>query len=153
MNEIRFAVELREDQSRLSPGRLTGVILNYNEMASDRRELFETDSLTWPAEGIVINRQHERRAPIMRVIPVVKDGAVLVDAPLPDTQAGRDAATELRAGLFRGLSVEFRSIRESYQAGVRRISQAALFAAALVDSPSYTGSTAEVRTKRVRVWL
>ena len=154
MNEIRsFSIEFREDSARQSPGRLIGTILRYEERASDRPELFEKDSLTWPEDGIIINRQHSRQSPIMRVIPVVKDGVVLVDAPLPDTSAGRDAARELRDKLFTGLSVEFRSIRETFQAGIRRISSAALFAAALVDSPSYTGSMVEVRTKRTRVWL
>ena len=78
----------------------------------------------------------------------------MVDAPLPDTTAGRDAATEIRAKLFRGLSVEFRAIRQSYVDGIRRIQEAALGAVGLVDSPSYPNSLAEVRrSRRVRLWL
>ena len=89
----------------------------------------------------------------MRIIPEVRNGAVLVNQALPDTQAGRDAAKEIREGLFRGLSVEFRAVRQSYRAGVRYIQEAALGAVGLVDSASYSNSTVEVRTKRVRWWL
>ena len=46
----------------------------------------------------------------MRVIPsVVKAQAVVIDQALPDSSAGRDAAVEIRAGLFTGLSVEVQS--------------------------------------------
>ena len=151
--EIRFAVEVREDTTRQSPGRLVGTILTYGERASDRAEVFESGALSWPSDGIIINRQHRRDAPIMRVVPEVRGNAVGVDAPLPDTSAGRDAAREIRGGLFKGLSVEFRAIRQAYRGGVRFIQEAALAAAGLVDQPSYAGSTAELRNKRVRWWL
>ena len=152
--EIRsFAVELREDSSRQSPGRLMGTALTYGEQASDRAEVFEPDSLTWDPAGIIVNRQHARTSPIMRVVPEVRGLAVVIDAPLPDTQAGRDAAREVREGLFRGLSIEFRAVRQTYRDGIRYLSQAVLFACALVDTPSYTGSVAEVRRgKAVRWW-
>ena len=154
MNEIRsFAIELREDETRQSPGRLVGTILTYGERASDRAEVFEAGALSWPEDGIVLNRQHNRAAPIMRVKPEVRGAAVVVDQPLPDTAAGRDAAREVREGLFRGLSVEFRAVRQAYRDGVRYIQEAGLWAVGLVDAPSYAGSTAEVRGKRVRVWL
>ena len=153
MNEIRCALELREDATRQSPGRLTGTILTYNERASDRAEIFEPDALTWPADGVVLNRQHQRGAPIMRITPEVRGMAVVVDQPLPDTAAGRDAAREIREGLFKGLSVEFRAVREAYRNGVRYIAEAGLFAVGLVDTPSYAGSLAEVRDKRFKVWL
>ena len=155
MNEIRsVAIEFREDTTRQSPGRLVGTVLTYGERASDRAEVFEPGALTWPAEGIVLNRQHARTAPIMRVVPELRGQAVVVDAPLPDTQAARDAAREVREGLFRGLSVEFRAVRQAYRNGVRYIQEAGLWAVGLVDTPSYTGSTAEVRGKRLRrVWL
>ena len=152
--EIRCAVELREDGERQSPGRLTGVLLRYGERAHDRPELFEAGALRWPDNGIVLRRQHNRGQPIMRVIPEVRAGAVVLDAPLPDTAAGRDAAREIRDGLFSGLSVEFRATSQSYRAGVRRIAGALLNGAGLVDQPSYTGSRVEVRGRKGRrIWL
>ena len=156
--EIRCKVELREDDTRQSPGRLTGVLLTYGERASDRPELFERDAFDLDAikasGGIVINRQHTRGAPITRVIPELRGDELVIDQPLPDTQAGRDAAVEIRSGLMRGLSVEFKAIRARMVSGVRRISEAALVAGGLVDDPSYAGSTVEVRDKgRPETWL
>ena len=156
--EIRCKVELREDDTRQSPGRLYGVLLRYLERASDRPELFERESIDLAAikasGGIVVNRQHTRAAPIMRVIPELRGDELIIDQPLPDTQAGRDAAVEIRSGLMRGLSVEFKALRARMVSGVRRISAATLVAGGLVDDPSYSGSTVEVRDKgRPETWL
>ena len=146
-DEIRCSIEIREDEARVGPGRLVGTLMAYGKRAKDRAEVFEVGSLKWDPTGIIINRQHLRQSPIMRVLPVVKDNEVRIDAPLPDTTAGRDAASEIRAGLFSGLSVEFKAVRQSIVGGVRRITAAVLSGAAIVDSPSYAGSSVEVRAK------
>ena len=154
-DEIRCAVELRSDETRSGPGRLVGRILRYGERAKDRPELFEPGSLTWPADGVVLNRQHERGAPIMRVIPVERDGELVIDQALIDTQSARDAAVEIRSGLMRGLSLSFQAKRQTFAGGVRRIQAAAMTAIGLVDSPSYDAPV-EVRARRDgrrRVWL
>ena len=154
MDEIRCRVEIRQDETVASPGRITGTLMEYGERASDRAEVFEAGALRWPDNGIVLRRQHNRGAPIMRVQPETRGAAVVIDAPLPDTAAGRDAAREIRDGLFRGLSVEFRATAQSYATGVRRIRAALLNGAGLVDDPSYAGSRVEVRGKRGRrLWL
>ena len=155
MDEIRCELECREDESRESPGRIFGTLLQYGRRARDRAELFEPGALEWPKEGIILNRQHSRAAPIMRLIPKVLGDTVVVDENLPDTAAGRDCFREIKQGLFRGLSIEFRAIKQSFEGPLRRISQAALSGAAVVDSPSFAGSAVEVRQgeKRRRVWL
>ena len=155
MDELRCSIEVRADDSIASPGRLFGVLLTYGERAGDRAEVFEPGSLEWDPAGIVVRRQHNRGAPILRVIPEVRDGAVVIDAPLLDTTAGRDAAREVRSGLLTGLSVEFRAKRQRYTNSVRHVVSAALTGAGLVDSPSYAGSRVEVRgrTGRRRLWL
>ena len=162
MDEIRCAIELRADDSRESPGRIVGTLVTYGERASDRPELFEAGSLTWPDGGVVLNRQHTRTAPVVRFAPTVEGSKVGIDQKLPDSSAGRDAAVEIRAGLFTGLSLEFRAVTQSFSGGIRRISKAILTGAALVDSPSYAGSAVEVRAGsdirtdragRRRVWL
>ena len=79
------------------PGRLFGVLMEYGKRARDRAELFEAGSLTWPEDGVIVNRQHTRAAPILRVVPIVDGDKVRIDAPLPDTSAGRDAAAEIRS--------------------------------------------------------
>ena len=73
----------------------------------------------------------------------------------PDTRAGRDAATEVRAKLLRGLSVEFRALADAHVGGLREIRRGVLVRAGLVDAPSYTGSTVEVRHRGRgrRLWL
>ena len=154
-DEIRCSVEIREDDTRQSPGRLTGTLITYGEQAGDRAELFEPGSLEWPEGGVTLRRQHNRQAPIARVTPVVRGREVVIDTPLPDTQAGRDAAREVRDGLFTGLSVEFRAALQAHAGGLRRIKRALLTGAGLVDSPSYAGSRVEVRQRagRRRLWL
>lgn len=154
MDEIRCAVEVRAESDG-SPGRLHGVLLKYGERAHDRPETFEPGALSWPANGIILCRQHQRGQPIARVMPEVRGDQVVIDQPLPDTAAGRDAAAEIRAGLLPGLSVEFRSTRERMAGGVRRIAGALLTGCGLVDSPSYSGSRVEVRQRRgrPRLWL
>ena len=155
-NEIRCSIEVREDQERLSPGRLVGTLLRYGEVASDRKEVFEPGSLSWPESGIVLNRQHSRKSPVMRILPQVVGDRVVLDAALPDTTAGRDIAAEMRADppLFTGLSIEFRSLKQRFEGGLRKISKAVLSAAAVVDSPAFSGSAVELRQKnRRRVWL
>ena len=157
MTELRCAIELRADDARESPGRIVGTLVTYGERAGDRAELFTPGSLTWPETGVILNEQHNRQAPIMRFVPTVEGREVRIDAALPDTQRGRDASTMIRNGTFTGLSVEFRSRRETRSAGgLREIHAAELGGAGLVDSPSYRGSSVEVRHKdrrRRRLWL
>ena len=147
--EIRCAVELREDDTRQSPGRLTGTLLTYGERADHLPEIFERGAFDLDAiranGGIVINRQHTRGAPIVRVVPELQGDKLVIDVALPDTQAGRDAAVEVRSGLMRGLSVEFQPIQARRVSGIRRISKALLMAGGLVDDAAYLGSTVEVR--------
>ena len=144
-DEIRCAIEWREDEAQAGPGRLVGTLLTYGERASRRAEVFEAGSLSWPDDGVVLRRQHERGQPIARVLPIERDGAVILDTQLPETRAGRDAAAEIRSGLFRGLSVEFRPALLSHSGGLRRIKRARLTGAGLVDTPEYGGSRVEVR--------
>ena len=154
--ELRCAVEVRADDTRQSPGRLVGVLVQYGTRAKDRPEMFRAGALSWPDGGVVLNRQHARDRPVMRFTPVAEDGAVRIDAALPDTSAGRDLATEIRQGLFTGLSVEFVAQRETREAGVRVVEQARLVGAAVVDSPSYpTGIAVRERNRerRGRLWL
>ena len=144
MDELRCAIEIRETDGR---ARLVGTLLRYGEVASDRRERFAKGALTWPADGVVLREQHDRSQPIARVVPVVRGDEVVIDSLLPDTQRAKDAATMIREGVFRGLSVEFTSARSSADGGDRVIESALLVGAGLVDDPAYTGSRVDVRSK------
>ena len=147
MDEIRCEIRIAQEADKLP--RLVGTLLPFGVQAQDRAELFERGSLSWAEGGIVLNRQHQRGSPILRFTPVEVEGRLTVDAELPDTTAGRDALAELsgRQPLFKGLSIEFRSVRERFVGGVRRISEAVLTGAGLVDSPSYSQATVEARAR------
>ena len=156
VRELRCAIEYRADETRQSPGRIVGTLIEYETRASDRAETFANGALRWDDGGVVLNEQHARTQPIMRFTPTVEGRAVKIDAPLPDTQRGRDAATMIRNGTMRGLSIEFRATEEGRRAGMREVRAATLMGAALVDDPSYKG-TLEVRERGTRrgrrIWL
>ena len=149
MESLLIPLELRQDETRGSPGLLSGVLMTYGTRASDRPEMFEMGALHWPETGIVIREQHNRQAPILRAIPYLEGRELRINAPLLNTSRGRDIAESMKGPnpLFTGLSVEFQAEKESQQGGLRVISRAYLGGAGLVDSPSYKGSTAEVRNQ------
>ena len=144
MDEIRCSIKI-EDRAKGQQPHLTGTLMVYGQQATDRLERFEVGALSWPDDGVVLNRQHNRAAPILRFIPVEIEGKLVIDEAFPATVAGLDALAEIRSGLFRGLSVEFRSIKEAFVNGVRVITQSTLVAAGLVDTPAYSGSVVEAR--------
>ena len=153
--EVRFA----EDETRQSPGRLSGVLMPYNTKAQDRQEMFELGALTWPAEGILVRRMHDRASPLVKVVPYLDGTDLRIDSPLLNSTAGRSVAEEMRAGLLTGLSVEFSATKETRRGGLRVIQSAILGGAGLVDFPSYQGAKAELRGKTdtqariARLWL
>ena len=142
--EVRFT----EDETRASPGMLTGTLLEYEKRSAGRPELFARGALQWPVNGIVVNEQHDRKAPIVRAVPFVDGDAVKISVQLPNTQRGRDAATNVREGVLTGLSVGFRSLSEGMRGGLREIKSAMLVNAGLVDTPDYKEATVAVRAKR-----
>ena len=145
MDEIRCKVEVREVEGK--PSRLVGVLLPFNQRAADRAELFESGSVSWPESGLTLRRQHNRSQPILNFLPIEVEGRLTIDTPIPPTSAGADCEAEIRSGLFKGLSIEFRAVRENFVGGVRRISEAVLTGAGLVDSPAYSQATVEARAK------
>ena len=144
-DEIRCSLEVREDDTRRSPGRMVATLIREEERASDRPEIFKEGSVTWPPEGIIINLQHNRQAPVLRAVPFREGRDIKIDAPIPDSTAGRDAAVNVREKVYRGMSVEFRSTSEGRRGGLREIRAAVLGGAALVDSGAYGETSVEVR--------
>ena len=153
MDKLVFEIRQLEDPTRESPGRLVGTLLRYGEVAQDRKEVFARGALTWPAEGILVNWQHDRSRNLLRAIPYIDGDAVKIDAPIPNTVLGRDTVTNIREGVFGGMSVEFHSRSEGRRGNLREIRSAYLGAAALVDTGSYAGATVEVRAEAdARAW-
>ena len=159
-DSLLLEVRAAEDDTRESPGRIVGTLLTYGERARDRSEMFLDGALRWAEAGFNINEQHNRQAPIVRAVPFLDGKAIKIDAKVPDTQRGRDALTNIREGVYTGLSVEFYAEQEEYRQSLRIIKRGMLGAAALVDRASYGGSVVEVRAKLVTpqnrsayVWL
>ena len=147
MDELICEVRFAEDDTRQSPGILSGILMPYGVKASDRQEMFELGALTWPAEGVLVRRMHDRKSPLVKVIPYMDGSDLRIDSPLLNSTAGRDAAIELRNGILTGLSVEFSATKETRRGGLRVIQSAILGGAGLVDYPSYRGAKAELRGK------
>ena len=147
MDELVFEIRGADDPTRESAGRITGVLMRYEERARDRPEVFARASLSWPAEGIVINEMHNRLAPILRAVPFLDGDSVKIDAPVPNTSRGRDAITNIREGVYTGLSIEFKAQAEGRRGPLREVRSAFLGAAALVDRGAYGGSRVEVRAR------
>ena len=147
METLFTTLEFRADETRESPGLLSGVLMSYGTRANDRPEMFEQGAFHWRDTGIIIREQHNRASPIVRAIPYIEGRELRVSVPLPNTTRGRDAATAMQGDnpLYSGLSVEFNAERESKRGGLRVITRAFLDGASLVDTPAYLASTVEVR--------
>ena len=132
----RIAVEVREKK-----GELRGVILQEGRAASGgRAEVFAPGSVTWPADGVAIRAEHLGATEIRAMPRRDKSGRIRVRAKATD---GIRAA--IRGGK-RYMSVEFRALSERTTAGgVREVLRALVEGAALVDSPEYDSTLAEVR--------
>ena len=147
MDNLILKVRAAEDDSRESPGRITGTLLTYGEQAQDRSEMFLDGALRWPEGGFNTNEQHNRQAPIVKAIPYLDGKAIKVDAKVPDAQRGRDAITNIRERVYTGLSIEFFAELEEFRQSLRVIRRGILGAVALIDVPSYRGSLIEVRER------
>ena len=87
MREIRCELRFEADADRRGPGRLRGVLLREGEPARTLPEEFARGALTWPDDGVVLNEQHNRQAPIVRFTPERVGDEIRVDVELPDTSA------------------------------------------------------------------
>ena len=142
---VQLTVEVREEG-----GELHGVLVQEGRAASGgRAEVFAPGSITWPADGVGILTEH-RGQPETRAFPH-RDQLGKISIRAQATVAIRDA---ISAGK-KYMSVEFRSLDERVtRGGVREILSAYVAAAALVTSPEYDSSAAELRQrKRRRLWL
>ena len=141
------AVEIRGDAD--AP-RLYLRAIAAGEQSSDRAEVFDTLP-TQPEGGVLVGRLHPAsKAPVMRAQLETRDGALVLDVPLPATTAGRELAVEVRNRTLPMASIEFCALSDRMVRGVRRISQSVVSAVALVPLASYSSATAEVRHRRRR---
>lgn len=122
---------------------LHGTLIQEGRAASGgRREVFTPGSVEWPSAGVGILTAH-RTVPEVRAIPVREsDGRITVTAP------ATDAIQEAVEGGRKWMSVEFHALQERTTAGgVREVLRALVPDVALVDSPEYDTTSAEVRRR------
>ena len=147
--ERRFADGVAVDGRTLS-----GVAMRYGSEGrtpTGRRERFAPGAFgDVSTADVVLNVHHERSRPIARTgetLTLTDDGEELrMSATPPNTRDAKDAIALVQAGVLRGLSVEFRSLRERVIGGVRVIERAKLVAIGLVDTPAYDASTVAARS-------
>ena len=135
------------------PGAITGPVINYGDVAVFPwgKERFEPGTFkNLENADLIANRMHRRTQILARTGAgyTVHDGptALRSEVNLPDTQIGRDTCTEVRLGLLKGKSMEFRAVRDRVEDGVRIVSEALYFGEGIVDRPAYGGSWAQMRS-------
>lgn len=145
--ELRSKVALLE--SRGTVGRIVGTIIETGRVASDRREVFTSNAVKFPSEGIQLLRGHGGDV-VMDFMPKVEGAEIRIDEILPDTSLGRKVRDEVRSGSRSSLSVEMHVLEEGSVSGVREVRSAIVLAAALVEAGSYSQAIAEIRHRKRR---
>jgi len=108
----------------------------------------------------VLNVGHDRNRPIAREPDSLRfeqrsDG-LWFEAELPETREANDALANIRAGIYRGASIEFRAVKQASVSGVREVREAVIRGLAIVLDPAYRGEI-QVRSqpegRKRRIWL
>ena len=151
MIEKRFS-ELRQTGER----RIEGVVITYGEIADlpQGKEKFVAGAFgeNVASLDVILNSHHLRSSPLARAGGgglTLTDSSVALTlvAQLPPSQAGDDVLSLIRAGVLRGLSLEFLAISARQEDGVRVISKAELSGVAVVDRPAYLDSEVVARNE------
>ena len=132
---------------RIAGRTLTGTAIRYGDVSPQFRERFEPGAFG-EVRAIDLNLQHDRAVVLMR-------GATLSDSPvalsvratLPIVRDGTGALALVRRRVLNGLSIEFNSLAQRMDGGIRVIERAELTGLALVDRGAYPGSTVEIRAR------
>ena len=147
MLELRY-FEVRQEGER----RLTGTAIRYGDVATlpwGGSERIEAGAFQ-PIGDVILNASHDRGRPLARTGAGLEliDGrdALRMTATLPETREAEDTLALVRAGVLRGLSIEFRAVAERFD-GVRVIERAALAGIGVVDTPAYSESEVEARRR------
>ena len=151
-DKLIYAVELRASSTDDSPGTLSGLIVPIGRIAADRKEVFTPGSAVFPDGGVKLLLEHQGRE-VMAFEPVAGFDGYRIEAALPDSDAGREAAELVQSGKRSSLSVEFEAIEEERVSEVREVRRALISAAALVPAGAYEQARAELRSRELQWWL
>ena len=135
---------------------LTGDAILYGEVARLPwgEERFEAGAFgaDVSAADVTLNVLHDRGRPIARtggggLVLTDGPGALAMAAELPDTREAADTLALVRAGVLRGLSIEFHATQERQDGSLRVVERADLVGLAVVDRPAYLSSTVTARRR------
>ena len=157
MIETRFS-ELRFDQAKR---RVTGVVMKYGDPAL----IPAVDGSTWEervlsgafgdvtGKRISVVYQHDHNRPVAATLgggAIIEDGpeVMKLSAVLGESRDAQDAYSNLKNGVFSGLSVRMLVKDHVIDRAARRrdVRRAELLHVGLVDSPAYESSLAEARS-------
>ena len=96
--------------------------------------------------------EHQGRT-IMTFEPVAVEDGYHIEAKLPHTAEGVEAAALVKSGERSSLSIEFRALESKTVSQVREVRSALIEAAALVPSGAYEQARAELRGRELRWWF
>ena len=137
----RFSdLELRGD-------RLSAVILTEGRASESLRELFIAGSATWPTEGIKIRPAHLEERGAVDAFPQRTGNEITVSC-----RASSELIEAINSGRNK-MSVEFFPLKQrTTKSGVIEISKALITAAATVQNPAYTQTSAQLREHYQSIW-
>ena len=137
--------ELRQD------GRtITGVAVRYGDLATLPwgEERISPGAFT-PIGDVIMNVQHRRDRPVARTPQTLTfsdtPDSLTLRAELPSTREADDLLANIRAGVLRGLSIEFRVSSERLDNDVLVIERGVLSGVGVVDRPAYPESLVAAR--------
>ena len=154
--------ERRYAAFRVAGRTLSGTALRYGDVAPEFRERFVPGAFGEDLPAIALNLQHDAR------MVIAEPGAfVLADGPRElsvraDLAEGSAALALVRRGALNGFSIEFHSLAERIESGIRVVERAELTGIALVDKGAYPQSKVQVRASAAhaprcailpRIWL
>ena len=124
---------------------ITGTVMNYGSRAKygGYTESFAPGAFDY--DDVIANIQHQRTKPVARTgagleLRHTTQSLEAVITP-PNTTFGNEARELVEAGILKGLSAEFRAVKQDFIGTHRLITKARLFNLAIVDRPAYDEST------------
>ena len=137
-------IERRFIEFRAADDIIAGVVVRYGDKARFGKfsEEFLPGSLRY--DDVIVNLQHDRSKPVARTGAglVIDNDAhdMRASIKLPDTVYGRETRELVDANILRGFSLEFRTVKETWEGNHRIIRDAVMSGFGIVDRPAYTES-------------
>lgn len=141
--------EFRYVAFRVEGDVITGTVVRYGDQArfGEWSEVFSPGSIRY--SDVIVNLQHDRGRPVARsdagLTLLDSAEALTAKVELPDTSYAREARELVNAGILRGLSMEFRAVKDSWNGKQRTVSEAVLNGIGIVDRPAYSESKIAAR--------